>query len=177
MFLGYLCTVAVLPLWWKSTNSNCNKLCHRFISMVYTTGSLQNWMIMLTTFYAFDIFTFVNSLHSHLTFFMVWQTRYLEVVWSPLWNQASFSVFLGDNTKHLFFLWKLYLVLFFFPFFICFSFLQRPWTRIMMCILSIQKCKKEINTQFHWHFLITSSGFWLVNFLLRKFDTLSNKVK
>ena len=48
-----------------------NKLCHRFISMVYTTGSLQNWMIMLSTFYAFDIFTFVNSLHSHLTFFMV----------------------------------------------------------------------------------------------------------
>ena len=48
-----------------------NKLCHRFISVVYTTGSLQNWMIMLSTFYAFDIFTFVNSLHSHLTFFMV----------------------------------------------------------------------------------------------------------
>ena len=31
------------------------------------------------------------------------------------------------------------------------------------------------NIQFHWQFLITYSGFWLVNILLLKFDTSSNK--
>ena len=29
--------------------------------------------------------------------------------------------------------------------------------------------------QFHWQFLITNSGFWLVNMMLWKFDTLSKK--
>ena len=31
------------------------------------------------------------------------------------------------------------------------------------------------NINFHWQFLITYSGFWLVNILLRKFDALSKK--
>ena len=29
--------------------------------------------------------------------------------------------------------------------------------------------------QFHWQFLITNSGFWLINILLRKFNTSSKK--
>ena len=31
------------------------------------------------------------------------------------------------------------------------------------------------NITFHWQFRVTYSGFWLVNILLRKFDTLSKK--
>ena len=37
------------------------------------------------------------------------------------------------------------------------------------------KSTLHINMQFHWQFLITYSGFWLVNILLQKFDTSSKK--
>ena len=33
----------------------------------------------------------------------------------------------------------------------------------------------KFDTKFHWQFLITYSGFWLVNILLWKFETLSKK--
>ena len=32
-----------------------------------------------------------------------------------------------------------------------------------------------LHIQFHWQFLIPYSGFWLVNILLQKFDTISKK--
>ena len=34
---------------------------------------------------------------------------------------------------------------------------------------------RKYNIQFHWQFLITYSDFWLVNILLQKFDTASEK--
>ena len=37
------------------------------------------------------------------------------------------------------------------------------------------KSKWYLNIQSHWRFLITYFGFWLVNILLRKFDTSSKK--
>ena len=36
-------------------------------------------------------------------------------------------------------------------------------------------CKTLIDQQFQWQFLITNSGFWLVNILLGKFDTSKKK--
>ena len=45
-----------------------------------------------------------------------------------------------------------------------------PWPNIKLSQTLIYYC-----ILFHWQFLITYSGFWLINILLGKFDTSSKK--